>query len=512
MTKFGFIFTLLIFLFNIKVNGQTFDYSYKDPCTGTTKIIQVPSNGITVTYYNQIKTFNPADFYNGGFERWSQSIYQNFGNNNPCSQIIGIPGAINIGQQTTLTFFSIITSIASALDVRESMSGKTDLLSTSINSVEKSDSKKNSNNSQNNNGSNTNSPSDKINTSGSNTNQSNSSTVQSGSNNSSNTNGSSSQSNTTGTNNSQPVNTGYSNQSGTNSNGQSNKTTSEKNNQSSTNNTTNTEQSKSTSSGVPNGTNQNKQDNNTNSNTQVINDQQQPTTTKKTDLLGSTVSSLGNMSSSNKNGNKPIIVGGGDFIGFNFFNSDITFGGKFTGSYTSMKWDGTSVKGLIADYTSAIRGPNVAAFYAKIHKKRIDLISTSLTLGFDTKFSLYGTIAIGQMWTIKKNLKAVYLATASFGNIYEERFLGTAAIAGGMYDLKINKRFSAKLMCLYVYAPYVSYYNDLVLKSPHVVLPIVGTNINLTKTFKFNINAGGAWAVKENTLNYTVVMGTRFIL
>jgi hypothetical protein len=66
-------------------------------------------------------------------------------------------------------------------------------------------------------------------------------------------------------------------------------------------------------------------------------------------------------------------------------------------------------------------------------------------------------------------------------------------------------------MSLYVYAPYVSYYNDLLLKSPHVVLPILGANINITKTFKFNINAGGAWAVKQNTLNYTVVMGTRLI-
>jgi hypothetical protein len=146
--------------------------------------------------------------------------------------------------------------------------------------------------------------------------------------------------------------------------------------------------------------------------------------------------------------------------------------------------------------------------------KRIDLISTSATIGFDTKPTLYGTLALGQMWSFgkKKKAKALYMLTGSYGSVYGESFIGTAAIAGAMYDLKIGKRVEMKLMGLYVYAPYVSYYNDILLKSPHVVLPIVGTNIGITKKFKININGGGAWAIKENALNYTIMMGTRFLL
>jgi hypothetical protein len=67
-------------------------------------------------------------------------------------------------------------------------------------------------------------------------------------------------------------------------------------------------------------------------------------------------------------------------------------------------------------------------------------------------------------------------------------------------------------MGLFVYSPYVSYYNDLVLKSPYVILPTVGTNIAITKRFKFNINGGGAWAIKVNTLNYTITCGTRLLI
>jgi hypothetical protein len=85
-------------------------------------------------------------------------------------------------------------------------------------------------------------------------------------------------------------------------------------------------------------------------------------------------------------------------------------------------------------------------------------------------------------------------------------------IKGVVHDFKVTKRFDVKVLMLYVYAPYVSYYNDILLKSPHVVLPIVGTNINITKRFKFNVNIGGAWAVKEAALNYTVMFGTRMLL
>jgi hypothetical protein len=118
------------------------------------------------------------------------------------------------------------------------------------------------------------------------------------------------------------------------------------------------------------------------------------------------------------------------------------------------------------------------------------------------------------MWTLNKpkNMKLVYMLTASSGQVYGEPFIGTAVIAGGMHDWNVNKRIAVKTMLLYVYAPYVSYYNDILLKSPHVVLPIIGTNVGITKRFKININVGGAWAIKDAALNYTVMMGTRMLL
>ena len=215
-----------------------------------------------------------------------------------------------------------------------------------------------------------------------------------------------------------------------------------------------------------------------------------------------------------KEGGKPTVVGSADFIGFNFKNSEVRTGAKATGGYTSMRWDGKRSYGALVDYTSALKGPNITTFYAWIRPKSIILASGTLTIGFEGNKSLYGTFAAGQMFNLKKpkNLKLLYMGTVSYGSVYRESFLGTALIVGAMYDFRVGKRFDIKLMNLFVYAPYVSYYNDVVLKSPYVMLPSIGTNIKISKKFKFNINGGGAWDLKTSALNYTITCGTRFVI
>ena len=111
-----------------------------------------------------------------------------------------------------------------------------------------------------------------------------------------------------------------------------------------------------------------------------------------------------------------------------------------------------------------------------------------------------------------RKFKAVYMITASVGQIYKESYYGSAAIIGGNRDFKIGKRIDVKTMGLFVYAPFVRYYDDVVLKSPFVILPIVGMNLGVTKTFKLNFNFGGAYSIGDNVLNYTIMMGTRLAL
>ena len=606
MNIFKIIFITTFLFITSFAKAQTFIYSYTDPCTGLMKSMNVPVNGVTVTYFGQIQTFSPTDFQNGVFESWATNVYNSFGGGNPCGSIIGVSTAVDIAQGTVINFISVINNISALSDLQQSLAGPGGSLNTmsAIESAKSSSNKKdkkkdkssnngssnsgqingqNNNNNQtsgqttqgnsqntsgqNNgqttgtNGQTTNGSNGQTNdqsngtsgqttngatgqTNGQTTNGSNGQTTNANGQTTGQTNGSNDQT-TNGTNNQTSNGTNGTNGQTTNANGQTTGQTNGSNGQNNgqsgnesnrangqTNNQTNSS-SEQTNSNQSNGeTNSQNVDNNGNNtnNQQNSNSSQningnnsgngnppnnsenaaQNTEDKKTNFLGGTVNSTQRSTESNK----PQIVLSSDFAGFNFKNNDVTFGGKGTGGFTSLSWDGRRSYGVLLDYTSVIRGPNLTAFYANLAKRRIDLISLTGTVSFYGRGSQYASLAVGQMWNLnkKKSLKAIYMATASFGNVYGERFLGTAFIAGGMYDWRVHKRVDIKMMNLFIYAPYVSYYNDILLKSPYVIMPIVGSNIGITKKFKFNINFGGAYAINENIMNFTLMFGTRFAL
>jgi hypothetical protein len=557
----------------LNLNAQSYNYSYTDPCTGIIKTVVVPINGnVTVAYYGEIGSFSYNDFSNGTFDAWTNNIFAQYGTNSPCSEIVGLGTAINVTQSSALNVIGILNSLSSISDLA---GGSTNILGGSVSSIGNSgnggsgnNNKKgnksqngsgnnnNNNTTTNNNNSTTNNNQNQQNGTG-NTNEGSSTTSgtnetgTNGGNGTSNQNvgtqnptqaggtttqGGSNENGNTPTN--TTVNGGGNNGGGTNTNGTNGETSGSQNQGSETqtnggtetngngetsetqiNNQTTTENGNNSNNGGS-GTVGGNGNNGTGGNGSGNNETQegQPTTegTKEegqTNITGGASTTV-KASPTSKEGGKPTVVASADFVGFNFRNSDVRVGAKATGGYTSLRWDGKRSYGVLGDYTSALRGPNITSFYAWVRPKSIILTSGTLTIGFEGNRSLYGTFAAGQMFNIQKvkSLKLLYMGTVSYGVVYRESFLGTALIGGAMYDLKIGKRFDIKLMNLLVYAPYVSYYNDVVLKSPYVMLPSIGTNIRITKKFKFNINAGGAWDLKTSALNYTVTCGTRMIV
>jgi hypothetical protein len=503
-------------------NAQSYSYSYTDPCNGTTKTLSVPVNGsVAVSYYGQIQSFSYAELTNGALQTWAANVYNQYGGNNPCASIVGLPTAINVTQGTVYNTINILGTLSMLADVA-SVAGSTNILGGATNTVNNSSS------------SNEDGKGDKkSNNSPSNTNPSTSSTgsTNQGTNpNGGSSNGSSTSSNTN--NNQSNGNTNNGNQSG-NSNGNSTNGSNSNGNGGSGSSSEGSAPGSGSSNGVSNSTGgTGSSGNGSNSNTTAggsgtnSNPTQEEGKGSTNITAGGTNTvksdnnqSSGGKSSSSKEGGKPTVIASSDFVGFNFKNSAVTTGLKATGGYSALRWDGARASGVLADYTSAQKGPNVTAYYAFIKPKSTTLVSATATFGFEGLGSQYATLAFGQMRSFKSTkfpkinkLKVVYMATGSYGYVYKEAFIGTALIAGGMYDFKVGKRVDIKIMNLLVYAPYVSYYNDIVLASPFVVLPSLGTNIGITKRFKFNINAGGAWAIQADAMNYTITMGTRLML
>lgn len=109
---------VLFLLGGLSLYGQSFMYSYIDPCTRETKVIVYDMSApIVVAYYGQTKAFTYNDMQNGVFEGWLNNVYSQF-SSQPCQGILTSTTTTSITNLTTNIVNSVlnlgsITSISS---------------------------------------------------------------------------------------------------------------------------------------------------------------------------------------------------------------------------------------------------------------------------------------------------------------------------------------------------------------------------------------------------------------
>jgi hypothetical protein len=134
------ILLLLMLLSGLASQGQSFSYTYIDPCTKEIKNISVSDiNGnlpIVMNYYGQVKTFTPAELQNGSFDIWANDVYNNYGVGNPCAQI-GIQtitaNVLNVSNNIVNNVVSLSSMLTSITDVASNTASTA--ASTATNSV-----------------------------------------------------------------------------------------------------------------------------------------------------------------------------------------------------------------------------------------------------------------------------------------------------------------------------------------------------------------------------------------
>jgi hypothetical protein len=89
---------LFLFMIGLSLNGQSFMYSYVDPCTKENKFITADmSSPIVIVYYGQVKTFSYIELQDGTFDIWLNDIYNKYKSTSPCQ------GAVATTTTTTST-------------------------------------------------------------------------------------------------------------------------------------------------------------------------------------------------------------------------------------------------------------------------------------------------------------------------------------------------------------------------------------------------------------------------
>jgi hypothetical protein len=134
------ILLLLMILSGLAAHGQSFSYTYIDPCTKEVKSINVSDlNGnlpIVMNYYGQVRTFTPAELQNGSFDTWANDVYNNYGVGNPCAQI-GVQtittNVLNVSNSVVNNVVSLSSMLTSITDVASNTASTA--ASTATNSV-----------------------------------------------------------------------------------------------------------------------------------------------------------------------------------------------------------------------------------------------------------------------------------------------------------------------------------------------------------------------------------------
>jgi hypothetical protein len=463
----------ILIIIGLPLLGQSFTYSYIDPCTKQSKFIYADiSAPIVISYYGQIQTFTYTQLSDGTFDTWINNTYTKYQNTSPCQGVLTTTTTTTSTNQVS-NIIGNVTSLLS-LDLSSITGGVTGGVGSNIGGTTSSGSgsitnnkKKNDNNNSNNNSSNNSSNS----SDGSNPSQG---TGENGGNSSENQGGS----------------VGSGGEGGGAVGGNSNSSNS-------SNSSSGSSGRGSGSSGSGEGQPQDKPTD------KQIEDQK--VETQKT----STQASAKAASKAKAETQKPAILVTGDIVGVQT-RADGSQDARGTMSFTRVKGDGTSSIGFSADYMVNAKIGNLSAVKSwmganKKGNKHINVASVGLGILPQSTTGSGLLIRVNSL----KNFTALYGVSGTYGQLYGEELISTIAIAGFMYKGKLGKAIDATIIMAGIYSPYSKFYTESIFEAKPIVIPFLNLNYKLTKTFGIGLTGGGTYIAGQDILNFQILMGAK---
>ena len=475
----------------LSLRGQSFIYSYTDPCTQELKFINADmSSPIVIAYYGQVKTFSYTELQDGTFDNWINSVYLKYQSTSPC-QGVGLRTTTTTTTNTTLNIVSNVMNLGAIsnvgsvnVDVGSSTSSGTNIGTTKTN---------------NNNDNRTSSR----NRTSSSPSRSNSSGQSSGENGKSNDGGNSSE-----------------NQGGNppdNSSDNSSNPGSGEGNGGSSGSSSSGSSGNSSGSGSSSGSSQGgggsggKTEEKTEVQTEKPSEQKvEETKTEQQKTQSSSTAKAANKAKAEVA--KPAILVTGDLVGIQT-KSDGAQDARGTASFTRVKGDGTSSLGFSGDYMVNARIGNFSCVRSwiganKKGNKHISVVSDGLSI---MPKSMSNTLLFVRVNSVK-NFTALYGGAGTYGKLYGEEMISTIAIAGFMYKGKLTKSIDATIIAAGIYSPYSKYYTESLFEAKPIVIPFFNLTYRMTKTFGLGITGGGTYVAGQDILNFQLLMGAKLLI
>ena len=461
-------------LIGLPLLGQSFTYSYIDPCTKQSKFIYADMSApIVISYYGQIQTFTYAQLSDGTFDTWINNTYTKYQNTSPCQGVLTTTTTTTSTNQVS-NIIGNVTNLLS-LDLSSITGGVTGGVGSNIGGTTSSGSGSITNNKKKNDNNNSNSGSIDNSSSSSNGSNSNQGTGENGGNSSENQGGS--------------VGSGGEGGGAVGGNSGSNSGNGNANNS---------------------GSNNNSNGGNSGSETPKEKPSDQKVEDTKTETQKSSSSATAKSASKAKaETQKPAILITGDIVGVQT-RADRAQDARGTMSFTRVKGDGTSSIGFSADYMVNAKIGNVSAVKSwiganKKGNKHINVVSAGIG------FLPQSTTGSGLLIRVNslKNFTALYGVSGTYGQLYGEELISTIAIAGFMYKGKLGKSIDATIIMAGIYSPYSKFYTESIFDAKPIVIPFLNLNYKLTKTFGVGLTGGGTYIAGQDILNFQILLGAK---
>ena len=474
----------LFLLIGLSLTGQSYMYSYTDPCTHELKFITYDmSTPVIVAYYGQTKAFTYNEIQNGTFDAWMSTVYAQY-SSKPCQGLL-----VSTTNTTTTNLTTNIVNTVLNLNIVTSFSSLNSSgtnLTTNVDRGSNLDNKKEENGNSKTDQSKTSTDNPKTKVSGEGSNSGSSSPDNGTGGTTPNSGGSSSGSD-------QPTQDGNStsqppvdNKNGSNNGGGG------------------------SGGGGSGGGNGGGGGGTTKKDNQPSNEEIKE---QKTDQQKSASNNVSKTTSKAKTETqKPAILLTGDIVGLQK-TEDGSQDARGTMSYTRVKGDGTSSLGISADYMVNAKIGNVTFLRSWIGtnskgNKHINLVSSGFSTmpGSSSNVSMY--IRVNSL----KKLTLIYGGAGVYGKLFKEPLITTLAISGFMYKGKLLKNLDATIIAAGVYSPFTKYYTADWFKAKPIVVPFFNFNYKFTKTFGLGLTGGTTYIATQNVINYQILLGAKLIL
>jgi hypothetical protein len=439
------IITLLLFLTPLISFGQ-WSYTFTDPCTLNQQTIQMGSSDeIALNYFGNVQIFTQPDFTDGTFDAWMDLVTQ-ANSVNPCQSVTqAITNNTNaIIVQNTITVITNIMNVLGGDMLPQALSSSGVPVAEAIDNANKKKKKKKKKSGE----------------------QSSSSNKESEDSNSSD------------------------NKNNENSNSES---SSEQSNGSGSNQTSN-EQSNTGGGGTS-----------TEGTTTKTEDE-----SKEGGLGMSLANSISNAvdGGESDNKNRGSLIASGDIVVID--NQDNSNGRqvKVVGSITSANTKKSRVQGALFTYTTVTNDFSLTFYKSWINPNRtFNLVGANTTMTNFNQNHLNTTTVLESFKFGKKKFTGMMGVNFTIGKLGKRELQNISAVSGVHRNFRVTPKITTSALILGVYSPFTQYYEGQWWDPGVLIVPFSSWDIQITKTFKYNISFTGVWQSGGNALNYQILTG-----